>query len=76
MTRTIELELDDLTVVDEWQKDEPTAERQTPFCLCGKACELDGPTALAGVPVADWPCARGRRWQYCSTTGRIVYDVR
>lgn len=76
-TRTIELELDDVTVIDEWQKDEPTAEKRYAICgRCGKICELDGPWFMSGIPVAEWPCCRGKRWSYCVLDGRIWYDVR
>lgn len=65
--KTIELDFDELEFVDEATKvEEPF------FCACGKVQERGGPESLSGLATADWPCCKGRDWEYCATTGDIV----
>jgi len=66
---------DDPTVV-EGSSDAITPTVKREICECGDIRWLDEPGVLAGLTVIEWPCVRGRRWRYCRTTGRIMYDVR
>lgn len=70
--RTIEIDLDDLTVVDDFP-DVPTPSVAPTQCECGKALERATPDSLAGMPMCDWPCSSGSRWTYCSTWKRVIY---
>ena len=65
--KTIELDFDELEFVDEQTKvDSPI------YCECGKIAERGGPDSLSGMSTSEWPCCRGKNWEYCSVTGDIV----